>query len=174
VAAGDRAAFAGLVDRHQASLFRYARLLTGNPADAEDILQETFLAVWKAAKGFRGESGVRTWLHTIARNTAYHHRERVARALEEAVDLAPLARMAGWGEDPETLAMLAQNSALLCSALNALPEEEREVVALRDIEGFSGEEVARMTGATLAAMKSRLHRARLRLAGLLRLKGGLA
>jgi len=78
-AQGDREAFDTLLARHQASVFRLARYLTGNQDQAEDVLQQTFLSAWQGAAGFRGESSIRTWLLTIARNAALTRRKQAAR-----------------------------------------------------------------------------------------------
>ncbi len=172
-AAGDAGAFEAFVARHQASVYRYLRALTGDDADAEDALQETFLAAWRGAAGFRGADSARAWILTIARNAARRQHRRRAGEPErfESVDSVDwLGLMAGWGSEPapdELLARLADRD-LLARAMARLSEEDREILVLRDLEGFSGEEVTRMTGLTLPAAKSRLHRARLRLTAALK------
>ncbi len=167
-AAGERAAFHALVDRYQAALFRYARNTTRTRQDAEDVLQETFLAAFRSAGGFRGEASVKTWLFTIARNAAFQIRGASARVRKVDVDLATLGAQAGWGQDPEILLIRSQNKEILSRALAVLAPEDREILVLRDLEGLSGEDAAEVLGLGLPAMKSRLHRARLRLAGAVR------
>jgi RNA polymerase sigma-70 factor (ECF subfamily) len=171
-AAGAREAFDELVVRHQAAVFRFARAATEGPAAAEDILQETFLAAWRAAGTFQGRSAVRTWLLTIARNQAWHQRERVGRVPVDDVPLPELGEAAGWGDQsPEDAAVRSQRRGRLARALASLGPEEREVLVLRELEELTGEETAAALGIGLAAMKSRLHRARLRLAAELRRTG---
>lgn len=171
-AAGDREAFDGIVTRHQAAVFRFARAATGGPAEAEDVLQETFLAAWRAAGTFQGRSAVRTWLLTITRNQAWHQRERAGRLPIDDVPLPELGEAAGWGsQSPEEGALLSERRDRLARALSALAPEEREILVLRDLEELTGEETAAALGIGLAAMKSRLHRARLRLAAQLRRNG---
>jgi RNA polymerase sigma-70 factor (ECF subfamily) len=166
---GDRGAFAALVGRHQARVFRLARALTDDHHEAEDVLQQTFLSAWQALGGFRGEASVRTWLLTIAKNAAWQARAKRAREPIDDVPIDDLGLLAGWGQaDPETIASRAQERALLEAAFARLAPEERQVLVLRDLEGVSGEETAAAIGTSLAAMKSRLHRARLRLAAELR------
>jgi RNA polymerase sigma-70 factor, ECF subfamily len=166
-AAGDRPAAARFVERHQSAVFRHASFLTATREDAEDVLQETFLAALRGAGGFRGDASARTWLFTIARHAALRKPREVLVADEAGLEL--LAEQAGWGtENPESLAALAEDRQRLESALRALAAEDRDVVLLRDYEGLSGEETARALDISLAAMKSRLHRGRLRLAALLR------
>ncbi|HYN44057.1 MAG TPA: sigma-70 family RNA polymerase sigma factor, partial [Thermoanaerobaculia bacterium] len=171
-AAGEREAFDDLVVRHQAAVFRFARAATAGPAAAEDVLQETFLAAWRAAGTFRGRSAVRTWLLTIARNQAWHQREREARLPMDDVPLPELGEAAGWGDrNPEEGVLRSERRECLARALEALGPEEREILVLRELEELTGEETAAALGIGLAAMKSRLHRARLRLAAELRRNG---
>lgn len=171
-AAGMREAFDELVVRHQAAVFRFARAATEGAAAAEDVLQETFLAAWRAAATFQGRSAVRTWLLTIARNQAWHQREREARLPMDDVPLPELGEAAGWGDrNPEEGALRSQRRECLARALEALGPEEREILVLRELEELTGEETAAALGIGLAAMKSRLHRARLRLAAELRRNG---
>ena len=171
-AAGDREAFDVIVTRHQAAVFRFARAATGGPAAAEDVLQETFLSAWRAAGAFQGRSAVRTWLLSITRNQAWHQRERAGRLPVDDVPLPELGEAAGWGsESPEDGVLRSERRDRLAGALAALAPEEREVLVLRDLEELTGEETAAALGIGLAAMKSRLHRARLRLAAELRRNG---
>jgi RNA polymerase sigma-70 factor, ECF subfamily len=168
-AAGDREAFGVLVARHQASVYRFARSVVARAADAEDVLQQTFLAGWRSAGRFRGESSVRTWLLVIARNAALNLRAQDARRAEADVPLDELGMAAGWGaDDPESAAVLAERRAVVEAAFQALSAAEREVLTLRDLEGLSGEETAALLGVTVPAVKSRLHRARLALAARVR------
>lgn len=170
VAAGDRAAFAALCRRHGGSALRLARALTTNEATADDVLQEAFLAAFRHARTFRGESTVRAWLFTLTRNAAFHARKDVARREVPDTPLLELGLAAGFGDDPERAASLAEDRATLEAALATLPEEEREVLLLRDLEGLSGEETAQTLAIGVPAMKSRLHRARLRVMAALRKK----
>jgi RNA polymerase sigma-70 factor, ECF subfamily len=168
-AAGDREAFAQLVTRLEACVFRYARALATDHQEAEDLLQQTFLAALGSAGRFRGESSVRTWLFTIARHAAFRARARRDREPLDPVPLDELGRLAGWGQpDPEQALMAAERRARLMAALESLAPDDREILTLRDLEGHSGEEVAALLGLGVAAMKSRLHRARLRLAASVR------
>ena len=174
-AAGDRAAFDEVVRRHSASVFRLARTLVERQVDAEDLLQQTFLSAWQAARQFRGEASVRTWLLTIARHAAWQLRAKRGREPLDDVPVDQLGLLAGWGQsDPECAAMRNQQRDRVAAAFSALALEDREVLTLRDLEECSGEETASMLELSVAAMKSRLHRARLRLAAELRKEGGRA
>lgn len=168
-AAGDRGAFECIVERHQASVFRLARAVVSDAREAEDVLQQAFLAAWQSAGQFRGEASARTWLLTIARHAALRARARRAREPIEEVALDDLGVRAGWGgPDPEMLALAADARERLEAALARLTPAEREVLVLRELEGLSGAETATVLGVGQAAMKSRLHRARLALAAALR------
>lgn len=169
VAAGNLDSFELLVTRHQDAVFRFARVITGSHEDAEDVLQETFLAVYRGASSYRGESSVRTWLLVIARNAAFRMvRNRKPQTELDEAEVWELGLKAGWGRtDPESLAIRAEQRAELETALSMLEPEAREVIVLRELEGLSGDDTATVLGLSTTAMKSRLHRARLKLAAAL-------
>lgn len=156
--------------RHQDALYRYLRVLARHDADAEDALQEAFLAAWRGAAGFRGGQPARGWLFTIARHALLRLRRRRVDEPEDLMPLEALGCEAGWGSAARTpgVAPGGDRRALLEAALEGLGEADREVILLRDLEGFSGEEAAALIGIELRALKTRLHRARLRLAAELR------
>jgi RNA polymerase sigma-70 factor (ECF subfamily) len=170
-ARGDVAAFEPFVARYDASVHRFIRTLTGDPAAAEDALQETFLAAWRGAGAFRGDASVRSWLFTIARHAVYRQFRQRAGAPhpEEMTSLDDLGVRAGWGSaDPEALAIARQRHDAVQRALDRLAPDDRRVLLLRDVEQLSGEDAASVLGLTLPALKSRLHRARLRFTASLR------
>jgi RNA polymerase sigma-70 factor (ECF subfamily) len=174
IAAGDRASFTALVLRHRAAVHRVARALTATDADADDVVQDAFLGALRGADGYRGQATVRAWLFAITRHAAFRRARRADQVPHEPATLDRLGADAGWGQpDVEAAAALAEDRRLLARALASLPLEEREVIVLRDVEGLSGEEAAAALGVGVAAMKSRLHRGRLRLAAALRAEGGL-
>lgn len=169
-ASGDRSAFDRVVVLHQDAVWRFARALVRDAAMAEDVMQETFISAYRYASTFRGESGARSWLLSIARRAAFRLR-RSARDQEPTSEpsLEQLGARAGWGDDtPERLAGEHERHQRLLACVQRLPEHEREVLVLRDIEGLDGPAVAESLGLELATMKTRLHRARLRVMGLLR------
>lgn len=167
-ASGETAAFDVLVVRHQSAVDRFIHTLGG--LDADDVLQETFIAAWRGAGSFRGTGSARSWMLSIARNAHRHQHRRRVDEPQGFVPLDLLAHRAGWGSDPAESrradAALARD--LLMRALALVPSDEREVLVLRELEGFSGEETASTLQLTEAAMKSRLHRARLHLAAAVR------
>lgn len=169
VAERDRAAFAALVDRHWAPMWRYAAQLGRDPAAAEDALQETFASVWRGAATFRGESA-RGWLYAIARRALGHELRRRADEAEAVGSIDDLGEAAGWGDagaHDRVLAALEDRDRVR-KALAALAPADREVVVLCDVEELSNDEAAAALEIGVPALKSRLHRARLRLIAELR------
>ncbi len=165
--AGSGEALEALLERHEAKLYRFARRLCRQREDAEDVLQESLLAAARGLPRFRGASSIGTWLYTIARSFCIKKRRRSVFAPAE-VSLDTEASVAAAGvADPSR----GPDEALEASRLEAALEREiarlerpyREVLLLRDVEGLSSAEVARVTGLSVAAVKTRLHRARARL-----------
>jgi RNA polymerase sigma-70 factor (ECF subfamily) len=171
-ATGDSNAFEQIVTRHEASVYRFMRTLTSDVPRAEDALQETFLAAWRAAGTFRRGSSVRTWLFAIARHAVDRQfRRRVGEpSPEDQVPIETLGVEAGWGsaENAETALLRQEQTAIVTRALDALGSDDRRVLLLRDVEGLDGVETAEVLGVSVAAIKSRLHRARLRFTAKLR------
>lgn len=140
--------------------------LTKNVTDAEDVLQQTFLAAWRAAADARVEHGARPYLFTIARRALHRLHRSHAIVTEDTIALEELGLRAGFAAPnvtAERLAQVVEERAILAAAIEELPSLEREVLQLRDLDGLSGDQVAAALGIGLEAMKSRLHRARLRL-----------
>lgn len=175
---GDLSAFETLVLRHQDSVFRFARSLVRYETEAEDVLQQTFLSAWRACTGDTGgrkagDASVKGWLFAIARHAAYKTHRHRARHPDQPTGEDPLivlGQKAGWGaeDDPEALASALESRQRLNAALAQLEPSDREIITLRDIEGLSGDEAASVVGLSLAATKSKLHRARLKLRAALR------
>jgi len=169
IAGGDPDALPPLVARHRDAAWRVIRMRVADDATAEDALQETFLGVWRGAAGFSGDAPVRSWILAMARRQAARTWRRRAGEPQQTEPLANLGKAAGWGgPDPELAASRAEQDHLLHRALDRLPPEDREVITLRDLEGLSGPEAAEALKIGLPALKSRLHRARLRLMAELR------
>jgi RNA polymerase sigma-70 factor, ECF subfamily len=151
-AAGDLSAFSRLVRRHQAAVYRFARAAA--PGEAEEILYDTFAAARRGAGRYRDEPSARTWLLALARRAIERHYPQTGRE-SDATPLRELARLAGQGN-------LAENSEV-ASIFETLPPEDREILTLCDREYFTVDEASRVTGLSESAVRTRLHRARLRL-----------
>ena len=166
----DADALQALIVEHGPSCLRLAKALTKDAALAEDIVQQSFLAAFRASGGLRKIDSARSWLLTITRHTAYRVLKKEAHHREPP--LLDLGVAAGWGsEDPEATAIAAERKLVLHAALDSLAESDREILVLRDLEQLDGAETAEILGIGVRAMKSRLHRARLRLAVALRREG---
>lgn len=154
---GDRAALDLLLARYEQPIYRFGLRMCGDEESAREVLQETMLAAFRHLPGFRAEAKLSTWLYQIARSFCIKER-RGARPTttldDELVD--PSAT-------PDRRAHAHQIGEALVAAIAALPAEQREVLVLRDVEGLSAEEAARVVGVEVGALKSRLHRARMAL-----------
>jgi RNA polymerase sigma factor (sigma-70 family) len=176
-AAGDDSAFEAIVKRYQSRVYRLACRLTSE-TDAPDVLQETFLQVYRHLASFRGESQFRTWLYRIASNASLMHRRSRARRPAEPLD-GFLPRFDAEGRHaatPGELQVAARADELLDGrfvaqkareAVARLPDGYRDAFVLRDLEEMSTEEVAQALGLSAAAVRQRVHRARLMLRGYL-------
>ena len=174
---GDDLAFERLVDRYQGRVYRLACRLTSE-SDAPDILQETFLSVYRHLADFRGDASIGTWIYRVATNASLMHRRARARRPTEPLDTF-LPRFDQQGRHLGTPAQLQvavdaerilDGKALAQQARDALerlPDTYRDAFVLRDLEDLSTADVARMLGVTPAAVRQRVHRARLLLRGYL-------
>jgi RNA polymerase sigma-70 factor (ECF subfamily) len=174
--AGDTQAFEVLVQRHQRWVFTLAFRMVGDAAEAEDLAQEIFLKAYRGLAGFRGAARFSTWLHSItshhclnaleARNRQpLHHRERERTGGD---DRPPrLERLADGEPRADALLEQQERARLVQAALARLKNDHRLIVVLRDIQGMSYEAIAEALGIELGTVRSRLHRARMELKGLL-------
>jgi RNA polymerase sigma-70 factor (ECF subfamily) len=162
---GDSAALETLLVRYQPHLYRFGLRMCGNVDDAGDVAQESLISMARAVRDFRGDSSVSSWLYTIARRFCIKKRRRskFAPAREESLD-APASvgarDLADPGPNPEQTATKQELATALTRAIDALDPSQREVLVLRDVEGLSAPEVAKVLGISVEAVKSRLHRAR--------------
>lgn len=165
---GDRDAFSALVRRYQDRVYRFILRMVGSRAEAEELAQDTFIKAWEALPGWKPEAQFRTWLFGIASNTATDslRRRKVVEfvALEEDYD-AP-----GEGADPEAQLQSRQKLRALETALDRLPQDQREIVLLRELEDMSYDEISAALGIGEGTVKSRLARAREALIGYYRQK----
>ncbi len=161
---GEREAIDALVDRYQARVYRFGMKMCRDPEDAKDVLQETLLAMTRTVKTFRGAASVSTWLYGIARSYCIKKRRKSKFAPVET-SLEGDARQARQVVDPERGPEEQTNALEVRAALErgiaALEPMYREVLLLRDVEGLTAPEVAEALEISVAAVKSRLHRARL-------------
>jgi RNA polymerase sigma-70 factor (ECF subfamily) len=139
--------------------------MTRDEDTADDVVQEVFVAAWRSAQTFRGDSSVRNWLLTITRNAARRTTRRRAGEPAKTEDLDQLAEAAGWGQgdmSPDFERAL-ESRELLIAGMARLSADDGELVTLVDLEGLSLREAAGVLDLQLPTLKSRLHRARIRL-----------
>lgn len=158
---GSERAFNTLIDRHQQAVRTFLRGLTANPADADDIAQETFLAAWTQAKSFRGQGSVRSWLFSIAWRKAKGSQRGWFRAARRD---AAYHETVSTVEAPETP---AEDRILLRQALLSLRLDQRAAVTLCLGSGYTHAEVAEMLAIPLGTIKSYVLRGREKLRGIL-------
>ncbi|MGH3980602.1 MAG: RNA polymerase sigma factor [Pseudonocardiaceae bacterium] len=157
---GDRASFDALVRLHTPRMYRVALRVVGEPADAEDVVQEAWISAWRALRGYRGDAAPATWLYRVVTNAALAQLRRRRHSVPFDDDT-----MAGLvdGDDPDApeQAMLrAEQVAEVHRAVADLEPSQRVPLVLREFEGLSYEEVATVLDVSVPAVRSRLHRAR--------------
>jgi len=168
VKAGDLDAFEELMNRHSQRVYRTLVGILGNPDDARDAMQDTFLKVFQHLPGFEGRSKFSTWLVSIATNTAIQ-RLRERRPMESLDESGPddegfrPRQVQAWTDDPEQLYSQAEMRSLIENGVMKLPIKYRVVLMLRDIEQLPIEEAASALGLGIPAIKARLLRGRLML-----------
>jgi len=168
---GDHEAFRAVVEHHQEKLSRLAFSILGNREDVEDVVQEAFIRAFNARKSFRGRSGIGTWLYRIVFNLCVDLKRSQARANIEPYDDSrkPFTEQpAGRLKDPLHELESAETAQLIRRALDDLTIEQRTAVMLREIEGLSYKEIAKVMGCSRGTVMSRLHYGRKRLQELLR------
>jgi RNA polymerase sigma-70 factor (ECF subfamily) len=162
---GDVAALETLLVRYQPHLYRFGLRMCGNEEDAGDVAQESLISMARSLRDFRGESSVSSWLYTIARRFCIKKRRRskFAPARENSLDdldTTAAERVADPSPNPEQTTTNRELATALTRAIDALDPPQREVLVLRDVEGLSAPEVAKVLDISIDAVKSRLHRAR--------------
>ena len=180
VRGGDADALATLMERYGSRVYRLAYGITRNEADAEEVVQDVFLTLFRKIGGFEGRAALGSWIYRVATNAALIKRRGKRAQVEVPIeDLLPqfLADghrqgtlawlMADWSQTPDKYLLAQENRELLERGLNNLPEHYRAVLVLRDVEGLSNEAAAEALGESVPTVKSRLHRARMALRELL-------
>jgi RNA polymerase sigma-70 factor, ECF subfamily len=168
---GRTSAFGELVCRYQDRLYNTVFRLVGNAEDALDVVQETFLHAYQSLASFKGDSLFFTWIYRIAINTSISMKRkqrfmiRIDARSPQGGAIEPLD--ASEFSQPEHALEMAEEEKILQEALNRLSPEHRAVLVMKDIEGQKYEEMAEVLEVPIGTIRSRLHRARLELRGLL-------
>lgn len=165
VASGDQQAFGRFFDRYRRKIARFVSRLTWRADVVEETVNDTMVAVWQGAAGFRGDSRVSTWVMGIAYRTALKRLRRVARQQEESLTDRAIPSVAT--ERPDAALARAQGSARIRVALDRLSPEHRAVIELTFYENCSYREIAEIVGCPENTVKTRMFHARRRLRRLL-------
>lgn len=169
---GENRAFDELVRRYQDKVYRLSYKILRHEEDAAEALQDAFLSAYKGLRNFKAESTFSTWLYRIATNASlmkYRKRRDGHISLEQSQTPGPRGeegeplQIPDWSEQPLEVLLDAETRAVMEEGIQMLPEDDRTVFVLRDIEGLSNAEVAEILELSVAAVKSRLHRARIKL-----------
>ena len=163
---GDESAFSLLVRRHEGRIFGLAMRMMGERADALDATQDTFVAAFRRAADFRGDSSFATWLYRIGINSCKDLLRKKQRTP------TPVDEIREEPANPSSVEDFVTARVDLANALAQLPEEYREAVCMHDLGGIRYEEIASLTGVNIGTVKSRISRGRRRLAELLEHPGG--
>jgi RNA polymerase sigma-70 factor (ECF subfamily) len=166
---GDEKAFEKLYESYKDKVFRLSLRILWDREDAMDATQETFVKAYRALGKFKGKASFSTWLYRITYNTAIDLLRKRSRRPETAIDEDEDrdARLAGGFQKPDRRIEKIQAGVVVESALAKLPEPQRMVVMLHDIEGLKYREIAKVMGCSMGTVMSRLHYARKKLKAML-------
>jgi RNA polymerase sigma-70 factor (ECF subfamily) len=163
---GNLAAFELIYERYHRRTYSLCLRMTNNQTEAEDLTQEVFIQLFRKIGSFRGDSAFSTWLHRLTVNQVLMHFRRRSVKNERTSDDGEMPEQAVSGTaNPSKMAVIDRIA--LKNAISQLPNGYRNVFMLHDVEGFEHEEVARLLGISVGTSKSQLHKARLKLRGLL-------
>lgn len=163
---GDKRAFDLLVIKYQQKIVNLVRRFVGDPTEAQDVAQESFIKAYRALPNFRGESAFYTWLYRIAVNTAKNHLVSEDRRPAQSDVEVEIAEQLEGGErlreqsTPEDFLCEDQLLAVVRQAIQDLPEDLRTAITLRELEGLSYEDIAEVMGCPIGTVRSRIFRAR--------------
>lgn len=161
-AKGDASAFNELLGLHERKMYAVCLRMCANQEDAQDCLQEAMLRIYRSISGFKGQSSFSTWIYRVTMNTCLDElrkkKNKQTTSLDGLLDT-------GWSpsddyDTPEHHTIEQERKKALHGAISELPEDMRSAVVLRDIQGFSYEEIAEMLGINVGTIKSRISRGR--------------
>lgn len=167
VQAGDQAVFGLIVRKYQQRLYKLICRYIRDPMEAQDLTQETFIKAYKGLANFRGESALYTWLYRIAVNTAKNHLVSQSRRAQADVDIqdaeqydSTATNSAKEWATPERQLLTQEIQQVIFQTLEALPDDLRSALTLREFDGLSYEEIAHIMDCPIGTVRSRIFRAR--------------
>ena len=164
---GDLNSLETLISNYSNKVYNILLRILGNEEDAKDVSQEVFIKVYKKITTFNGQSQFSTWLYRVAVNSArdlIKKRKVNMKHEDKNVDETKIARL---DSDPSLIYESKEKSYMVLKGINLLNNEQREIIVLRDIQGFSYDEISVILGISIGTVKSRLNRSRLRLRDIL-------
>ncbi len=172
VGAHDEEAFTEIINRYEDKIYRIALRITHNPSDAEDVLQEVFITLIEKLHTFHEESKFSTWLYRVAANASLMHLRTEKKKYKNEVSIEDYVsykedgtfkgvEIRDWSDKPDEVLFSKEAMEIIERAVNELPVPYRVVFHLRDVEGLTDYETAKVLGLSVSAVKSRIHRARL-------------
>ncbi len=168
--AGDYEAFEGIVRRYYDRVFRLAYGMTKSQSEAEEVVQDTFLNIFRNLSSYRADAAPGSWIYRVAANSALMrlrtHRRKPMLYLDDATagingDRRSVWPAGAWSHKPDEQLLSRELAGQIEQAIEELPEKYRLVLLLRDVEGLTNEEVAEALGLSVPTVKARLHRSRL-------------
>lgn len=161
-AKGDASAFNDLLSAHERKMYAVCLRMCGNHEDAQDCLQEAMLRVFRAISGFKGQSSFSTWLYRVTMNTCLDELRK--KKNKQSTSLDSLLET-GWSpadteDTPEKHAVVSERKAEIRKVIRELPDDMRSAIVLRDIQGFSYDEISKILNINVGTIKSRISRGR--------------
>ena len=155
--------FEQIVSEHSSFVYNVAYRMMGNPDDADEVVQDTFLSAYRARDRFRGDAQVTTWLYRIATNAALMRLRKNSRKKEISTDPTEVYQRidrADWADAPDRTALNNELSQEIQRGIQRLPDDLKAAVILRDVQELTNDEAARVLEVSVSALKARLHRGR--------------
>ncbi len=162
--------FEQIVSEHSSFIYNVAYRMMGNPDDADEVVQDTFLSAYRARDRFRGDARVTTWLYRIATNAALMRLRKNSHKKEvstDPIDVYQRIDRADWADAPDRAALNNELLEEIQRAIEELPDDPKTAVILRDVQLLTNYEAAQVLDISVSALKARLHRGRLMLRNIL-------
>ena len=162
--------FEQIVSEHSSFVYNVAYRMMGNPDDADEVVQDTFLSAYRARDRFRGDAQVTTWLYRIATNAALMRLRKNSRKKEISTDPTEVYQRidrADWADAPDRAALNNELSQEIQRGIQRLPDDLKAAVILRDVQELTNDEAAQVLEVSVSALKARLHRGRVMLRNIL-------